>query len=175
MRLDEQELVIDINQFEFIKKKSTTRGKILATNFNLQDPVEINRILSKILSINFVERLQMYTSNHVFSKKSKELKKSETNLLKNWKAFYEMFDLRHEIVHSDKTSVTLGMKKLELLFENIILFMTASYLVVAFQMDWIVDAKRIESNMKKGNFLSEISDIDSRDIHPELEIKFPRT
>lgn len=51
---DDDTLNIPIRRLDDIKQDEVTRGKIIATSCNLQDISEVNRILSKILDMDFL-------------------------------------------------------------------------------------------------------------------------
>jgi len=102
---------IPISVFDSIKKDGFTKGAIIASNFNLQNPTVIDQTMSKVLNLNFFETIQEICSR----KPDKEIlihdpyavdadvsafAESRNQLADTWTNFFELFDFRNRIIHS---------------------------------------------------------------------------
>ncbi|MGI0074124.1 MAG: hypothetical protein ACREA3_09980 [Nitrosotalea sp.] len=174
--LEKDEISISLSQLKDIKKKNITRGRIIATNFNFQDPQVINKVISKLFDIHFFEQIQTYAKKHVMSSPKVDLMNHESDLLQNWNEFMQIFKLRHTLIHSRNTGVNYGLQKLDLFYWNLVMFLNLSWAVISYNLDWDEYKKYIISEMKRGNTTYKIGgkEIDFRDIYPRLEQSFPR-
>lgn len=92
-----------------------TKGKVIATNFNCQDPDVVNKLMTTILEVNFFEEIKRFAKNHFIANTSSVIKKEDL-LVKNWDYFFTIFDLRHAIVHTTKHSANIGFVKLDIYY-----------------------------------------------------------
>ncbi|MCH7648007.1 MAG: hypothetical protein IIA83_05315, partial [Thaumarchaeota archaeon] len=107
---DNNEVTVSLSRIDQIRTKNLTKGQIIATSFNFQNPSEINTVMSKLIGDNFFELVKWSVKYHTFHKKSE---KREEELLKNWDKFLRMFQIRNEIVHSSHPQITLDINYVE--------------------------------------------------------------
>jgi len=100
---DNQEFTISISNIDYIKKKDFTKGSIVATNFNFQNPNDINFVYSKLLQLDFFNLVKQSLTLPIMQD-SVRFSKKANQLLKFWEELMEISEIRNEIVHSiDKT------------------------------------------------------------------------
>lgn len=120
---DNKEFLVSIHNIDYIKKKDFTKGRIVATNFNFQNPNDINFVFSKLLQVDFFSLLREILAMKMFTKSTRFSKKTN-QLLKYWDEFIEIFEIRNEIIHSVKK--TENQKKnldyYNRIYENVPLF-----------------------------------------------------
>lgn len=113
--VSQNQLEIPLTMFELVKKRNVTKGKVIATNFNCQDPDVVNKLMTTILEVNFFEEIKRFAKNHFIANTSSVIKKEDL-LVKNWDYFFTIFDLRHAIVHTTKHSANIGFVKLDIYY-----------------------------------------------------------
>jgi len=96
------EMVINIETINEIKKKGFTKGRLTAINFNFQNPDDINYVFSRLFSINLFETIFGYVEIKN-NKKDDEITLMLKDLIKKWDEFLKLFDIRNQIVHSLKS------------------------------------------------------------------------
>lgn len=100
------EMTINIEIINEIKKKEFTKGRLTAINFNFQNPDDINYVFSRLFNINFFETIFGYVEikeNKEKIKKNDEVLLELKKLIHEWDEFLELFDIRNQIVHSLKS------------------------------------------------------------------------
>ncbi len=93
-------MTIPLTKIEKIKSEEMTIGKIVATNFSFQSKKEIDDVLSALTGIQFIQQLKNYEivdGNH---------------FTKNWDEFFNIFDLRHNLVHTVSAEVDYTIEEI---------------------------------------------------------------
>ncbi len=88
-----------------------SKGVIVATNFNFQNLNDIDLVYTKLLRLKFLETLKEFVSSpastgaaDIFAMTSF---RDPDSLAENWDNFRNLFTLRHEIVHTISSTITI--------------------------------------------------------------------
>ena len=141
----EEQLTISLSNLELLTKEKITKGKIIASSFNFQNPDDIHLVMSKMINDNFFEKMEkVFDANAKWA--SKNNNKSAIITMKN---FLEIFDLRNSIVHTMKITVKKNTQEMKSLQFGILLFLGYSKVLLA--------SKISNPKNKSGTILGSIS------------------
>jgi len=84
--------------------KSITLGEAVATTFQFQDPNDINKVISKILEIDFFAKMKEHLKLKPDSNAGNIY--ARDHLLKNWNDLHKVFELRHQLAHTLNSQIT---------------------------------------------------------------------
>jgi len=101
---------IPISKLKDIKNDTITEGKIIATSFNMQDISEINQVFSKLIMPDFLKKVKG-------SKINREKKKESNKYIANWDKFLNIFNDRHNLVHTLNRQAIYSDKELQQIIE----------------------------------------------------------
>jgi hypothetical protein len=104
-----------------------TKGQAFANQYDFMNPSEINCVFSRLLGKKFFETIKKI--NPRAGKHPWKCRSRSRGLVKNWKNFMKMFEMRNEIVHSMK-GVRLSKEELCYLCNNTNVFMEQANVLV---------------------------------------------
>jgi hypothetical protein len=105
---------------EEVKKEQYTAGELVATNFNYSNYDEIQKVLSRLLDLDFLGTARELDRTDPYT-----YVKGAISLNNNWEQFKEMFDLRDDVTHEMK-DVELSRTELLSLADNTMNFLDAA-------------------------------------------------
>jgi hypothetical protein len=97
-KLDASKVMDKQSLDEEVNKGKYTAGALVATNFNYSNYDDIQKILSKLLGLNFLSTVRELDRTHPY-----EYVEGGISLDNNWDDFRVMFDLRDDIAHEIRT------------------------------------------------------------------------
>ena len=115
--------------YEIFKEKEFRLGDILVYYYSFQNLSVINHVMSKLLSVNFLDKIDMHTTKLVdwemdfFGAKNIVLNRDYPE----WRKYTnEIFELRHDYVHHIDYKDKLGNERVGNLFFNLCAFVTVA-------------------------------------------------
>lgn len=123
----DENVVISLSSFD--KIKNLTKGKIIATSLKFQSSSEINESLTALLGGGFLDMLK------------KSVIADPNPFVQNWDKFFEIFKVRHKIVHTLDYAETFGKKQIENIVEAAEWFTVITNIIVFEQIFWMDEAK----------------------------------
>lgn len=115
---------LPLSHLDYIKKDKITEGKIVASSFNFQNKSEINEVLSGLIGVDFHSALKNF-----------EIKKNfENRFIENWDLFFEIFQVRHEIVHNFKYRIKYTSKDLDEIIQAFTMFIATVSIIIGNQI-----------------------------------------
>jgi len=84
--------------------KSITLGEAVATTFQFQDPNDINKVMSKILGVDFFGKMKEHLKLKPDSNAGNIY--ARDHLLKNWGDLHKVFEWRHQLAHTLNHPIT---------------------------------------------------------------------
>ncbi len=142
--LDRDEVIIPLSIFDQVKKSELTKGEIVATHFNLQNPLIINKIFSKILGMNYFETIKEILKESIKVGGLEDWANLDTkpkSVLQGWGKFEKLFEQRNLIVHNIDKEVNFSIDELIKLTSNIFMILEMSTYLMMMWNDSIEDFK----------------------------------
>jgi len=144
------DILIPLSIFDSIRKDSFTKGDIIASNFNLQNPTVIDETMSKVLNLKFFETLKeicelkpdetiLEYDHYAVDEGLFDWAKDRNDLADRWEFFLELFDNRNKFVHN-LTDIDVDSKTLEKFITD-----TFSFILISSTLSIAVGAIRNES------------------------------
>jgi len=129
-------ILIPINDLDSIQKDGFTKGAIIASNFNLQNPSVIDETVSKVLNLKFFETLKeicelkpdetiLEYDHYAVEEGLFDIAQERHDLADRWEFFLELFDIRNKFVHN-LTDIDVDRKTLERFINDTFLFILIS-------------------------------------------------
>ena len=116
---EKDEIKISILDLEEIKKnEKITVGRIVSNEINFQNPKEIDSTLSKLFGFTFFGAITERSKQKMLV-----ITRDEIVHFFEWKDFYELFDIRHNVIHK-MSNVNVDYKKTNRFFANSLLFLS---------------------------------------------------
>jgi hypothetical protein len=119
-KLDASKVMDKKSLEEELKKGQYTAGAFVGTNFNYSNYEDIQKILSRLLDLNFLSTVRELDRTDPY-----KYVKGAISLESNWDHFREMFDLRDDIAHEMKDA-KLSKTRLLSLADNTMNFLDAA-------------------------------------------------
>jgi len=145
------ELHIGLDSLDDLKSDELTKGTIIASNFNFQNPNVIDYVFSKMYKLNFFETLLEFCNLPVNIKtdQADEMYQDRQFLIKNWNLLKEIPELRNKIVHNLNYNVEYDTEQIHVLIRTVSVFL---YFMIQFGM-----IEEFNRNPPKPNNVSLVS------------------
>jgi len=132
-------ILISISDLDSIKNSEFTKGALVASNFNFQNPFVIDSTMSKILNLDFFETLKslcnMTADSELIPKIDAEKKEAElflkarTDLVNHWGDFLQLFKFRISIAHNSGPDIYTSNNQIEWFIADTYWFLFYGYLL----------------------------------------------
>lgn len=125
-----------------IENTHRTKGEIIASNFSFQNELQIDYVFTQLLGFRFFEAVENMMS--IFS----IMPELENVMVFNWDKLYDIFELRHKIIHNLWTVVDYNSKDLVKLCITAIMFLGVCETIVEYELHATPD-KKISEMLKR--------------------------
>lgn len=109
-------------------EKFITPGRIVATNFNFQDPEEINFVISNLLRIDFFGSLRRFSWGFDYDVETKQQVEEDRKMW--FPMFLQSIRLRHKIAHEHSEDIRIQLSELRYLSINVHRFMLYTHMII---------------------------------------------
>jgi len=111
-----------------LKNTNRTKGELIATNFSFQNELHIDFVFSQLLGIKFFHWATFFKGLFVFSTQIYD------RLLINPDFLFDIFELRHKIVHNIWTIVDYDSERVIKLSFTMIAFLASCEAIIDYQL-----------------------------------------
>lgn len=119
------EVSISLSKLDSLKQ-NITKGRIVSTNFNFQDPKIIQFVLSNLLGVNFFETLKKAIAEGVPPFNDPKFSGDGKKLLENWDFLLSVFEKRNMIAHSIITKINYDKDEFGKAFNHVFAFLAGT-------------------------------------------------
>lgn len=118
-----KDILLRISDLDSIKDVEFTKGAIVASNFNMQNLVDLDEVLSNITGVNFFETLLelLKIPNDPKTNFDEEALTERFEFVAYWDKFKEIFETRNKIIHRND-DVKMNVDELRKLIEMVVNF-----------------------------------------------------
>lgn len=118
-----KDILLRISDLDSIKDVEFTKGAIVASNFNMQNLVDLDEVLSNITGVNFFETLLelLKIPNDPKINFDEEALTERFEFVAYWDKFKEIFETRNKIIHRND-DVKMNVDELRKLIEMVVNF-----------------------------------------------------
>lgn len=126
-----------------IQDTDRTKGDVIASNFSFQNELQIDYVFSQLLGFRFFEAVEnMMTIFAVMPEMGKII-------VFDWDRMYDVFELRHKIIHNLWTIVDYNSKDLIRLCITVMMFLAICETIIEYELNAPSDktiSKMLETN-----------------------------